>query len=202
MSKSKKVWVADDDESIRFVLEKGLVDAGFEVSVFEDGNEVVNQLDLDKPNVLLTDLKMPGRDGMDLLDTFKSEFSNIPVIMMTAHSDLDTTVDAFENGAWDYIAKPFDLNDAISKISKALDERKIRSKKRNKEDEITLDKGKIIGKSPAMQDLFNSIGKLSHSDSTVLLVGESGTGKELVARGIYAGSGYLLTSFPAATHSP
>ena len=185
MSKSKKVWVADDDESIRFVLEKGLVDAGFEVSVFEDGNEVVNQLDLDKPNVLLTDLKMPGRDGMDLLDTFKSEFSNIPVIMMTAHSDLDTTVDAFENGAWDYIAKPFDLNDAISKISKALDERKIRSKKRNKEDEITLDKGKMIGKSPAMQDLFNSIGKLSHSDSTVLLVGESGTGKELVARAIY-----------------
>ena len=185
MSKSKKVWVADDDESIRFVLEKGLIDAGFEVSVFEDGNEVVNQLDLEKPNVLLTDLKMPGRDGMDLLDTFKNEFSNIPVIMMTAHSDLDTTVDAFENGAWDYIAKPFDLNDAISKISKALDERKIRSKKRIKEDEITLEKGKIIGKSPAMQDLFNSIGKLSHSDSTVLLVGESGTGKELVARAIY-----------------
>ena len=185
MSKSKKVWVADDDESIRFVLEKGLIDAGFEVSVFEDGNEVVNQLDLEKPNVLLTDLKMPGRDGMDLLDTFKNEFSNIPVIMMTAHSDLDTTVDAFENGAWDYIAKPFDLNDAISKISKALDERKIRSKKRNKEDEITLEKGKIIGKSSAMQDLFNSIGKLSHSDSTVLLVGESGTGKELVARAIY-----------------
>jgi two-component system nitrogen regulation response regulator GlnG len=185
MSKSKKVWVADDDESIRFVLEKGLVDAGFNVSVFEDGNEVINQLDLERPNVLLTDLKMPGRDGMDLLDTFKNEFSNIPVIMMTAHSDLDTTVDAFENGAWDYIAKPFDLNDAISKISKALEERKIRSKKRNKEDEITLDKGKIIGKSPAMQDLFNSIGKLSHSDSTVLLVGESGTGKELVARAIY-----------------
>ena len=185
MSKSKKVWVADDDESIRFVLEKGLVDAGFDVSVFEDGNEVVNQLDLEKPNVLLTDLKMPGRDGMDLLDTFRNEFSNIPVIMMTAHSDLDTTVDAFENGAWDYIAKPFDLNDAISKISKALEERKIRSKKRNKEDEITLERGKIIGKSPAMQDLFNSIGKLSHSDSTVLLVGESGTGKELVARAIY-----------------
>jgi len=185
MSKSKKVWVADDDESIRFVLEKGLVDAGFEVSVFDDGNEVVNQLDIDKPNVLLTDLKMPGRDGMDLLDTFKNEFSNIPVIMMTAHSDLDTTVDAFENGAWDYIAKPFDLNDAISKITKALEERKLRSKKRNKEDEIILDKGKIIGKSPAMQDLFNSIGKLSHSDSTVLLVGESGTGKELVARAIY-----------------
>mgnify|MGYP003322955505 CR=1 FL=1 len=88
MSKSKKVWVADDDESIRFVLEKGLVDAGFEVSVFEDGNEVVNQLDLDKPNVLLTDLKMPGRDGMDLLDTFKNEFSNIPVIMTVSYTHL------------------------------------------------------------------------------------------------------------------
>ena len=144
MSKSKKVWVADDDESIRFVLEKGLVDAGFEVSVFEDGNEVVNQLDLDKPNVLLTDLKMPGRDGMDLLDTFKNEFSNIPVIMMTAHSDLDTTVDAFENGAWDYIAKPFDLNDAISKISKALDERKIRSKKEIKKMKSLWIRGKLL----------------------------------------------------------
>ena len=90
MSKSKKVWVADDDESIRFVLEKGLVDAGFEVSVFEDGNEVVNQLDLDKPNVLLTDLKMPGRDGMDLLDTFKNEFSNIPVTVSYTHLTLPT----------------------------------------------------------------------------------------------------------------
>lgn len=144
MSKSKKVWVADDDESIRFVLEKGLVDAGFEVSVFEDGNEVVNQLDIDKPNVLLTDLKMPGRDGMDLLDTFKNEFSNIPVIMMTAHSDLDTTVDAFENGAWDYIAKPFDLNDAISKITKALEERKLRSKKETKKMKLLWIKGKSL----------------------------------------------------------
>lgn len=100
------------------------MDAGFNVNVFEDGNEVVNQLDIDKPHVLLTDLKMPGRDGMDLLDTFKNEYPNIPVIMMTAHSDLDTTVEAFENGAWDYIAKPFDLNGAIEKISKALTEQK------------------------------------------------------------------------------
>jgi two-component system nitrogen regulation response regulator GlnG len=185
MPKLKKVWIADDDESIRFVLKKGLVDAGFNVSVFEDGNEVVNQLDIEKPHVLLTDLKMPGRDGMDLLDTFKSEHSNIPVIMMTAHSDLETTVDAFENGAWDYIAKPFDINDAISKISKALEQKKIRSKKIINDEEIHLEKGRIIGKSPAMQDLFNSIGKLSHSSSTVLLVGESGTGKELVAQAIY-----------------
>ena len=185
MPKSKRIWIADDDESIRFVLEKGLIDAGFDVSVFEDGNEVINQLDIEKPNVLLTDLKMPGRDGMDLLDTFKNEYSNIPVIMMTAHSDLETTVDAFENGAWDYIAKPFDLNDAISKISKALEEKKIRAKKISSEEEIHLERGKIVGKSPAMQDLFNSIGKLSHSSSTVLLVGESGTGKELVAQAIY-----------------
>ena len=185
MSKSKKVWVADDDESIRFVLEKGLIDAGFEVSVFEDGNEVVNQLDLEKPNVLLTDLKMPGRDGMDLLDTFKNDYPSIPVIMMTAHSDLDTTVEAFENGAWDYIAKPFDLNGAIDKITKALSEQKKNQKKSISSEEIDIKGGKLIGKSNVMQDLFNSIGKLSHSSSTVLLYGESGTGKELVARAIY-----------------
>ena len=113
MPRPKKVWIADDDESIRFILEKGLIDAGFHVNVFEDGNEVVNHLEIEKPHVLLTDLKMPGRDGMDLLDTFKNEYPNIPVIMMTAHSDLDTTVEAFESGAWDYIAKPFDLNGAI-----------------------------------------------------------------------------------------
>ena len=185
MPRSKKVWIADDDESIRFILEKGLMDAGFNVNVFEDGNEVVNQLDIDKPHVLLTDLKMPGRDGMDLLDTFKNEYPNIPVIMMTAHSDLDTTVEAFENGAWDYIAKPFDLNGAIEKISKALTEQKKNSKTSKSSDEIVLKSGKLIGKSNVMQDLFNSIGKLSHSSSTVLLYGESGTGKELVARAIY-----------------
>ena len=185
MPRPKKVWIADDDESIRFILEKGLLDAGFHVNVFEDGNEVVNHLDIEKPHVLLTDLKMPGRDGMDLLDTFKNDYPNIPVIMMTAHSDLDTTVEAFENGAWDYIAKPFDLNGAIDKITKALSEQKKNQKKSSSSEEIDIKGGKLIGKSNVMQDLFNSIGKLSHSSSTVLLYGESGTGKELVARAIY-----------------
>jgi len=185
MPRPKKVWIADDDESIRFILEKGLLDAGFHVNVFEDGNEVVNHLDIEKPHVLLTDLKMPGRDGMDLLDTFKNDYPNIPVIMMTAHSDLDTTVEAFENGAWDYIAKPFDLNGAIDKITKALSEQKKNQKKPISSEEIDIKGGKLIGKSNVMQDLFNSIGKLSHSSSTVLLYGESGTGKELVARAIY-----------------
>jgi len=134
MPRPKKVWIADDDESIRFILEKGLIDAGFHVNVFEDGNEVVNHLEIEKPHVLLTDLKMPGRDGMDLLDTFKNEYPNIPVIMMTAHSDLDTTVEAFENGAWDYIAKPFDLNGAIDKITKALSEKKKNQKMDQKMD--------------------------------------------------------------------
>ena len=136
MPRPKKVWIADDDESIRFILEKGLLDAGFHVNVFEDGNEVVNHLDIEKPHVLLTDLKMPGRDGMDLLDTFKNDYPNIPVIMMTAHSDLDTTVQAFENGAWDYIAKPFDLNGAIDKITKALSEQKKKQKKSASGEEI------------------------------------------------------------------
>ena len=185
MPRPKKVWIADDDESIRFILEKGLIDAGFHVNVFEDGNEVVNHLEIEKPHVLLTDLKMPGRDGMDLLDTFKNEYPNIPVIMMTAHSDLDTSVEAFESGAWDYIAKPFDLNGAIDKITKALSEKKKNQKISSSKEEIDLKSGKLIGKSNVMQDLFNSIGKLSHSNSTVLLYGESGTGKELVARAIY-----------------
>ena len=185
MPRPKKVWIADDDESIRFILEKGLLDAGFHVNVFEDGNEVVNHLDIEKPHVLLTDLKMPGRDGMDLLDTFKNDYPSIPVIMMTAHSDLDTTVEAFENGAWDYIAKPFDLNGAIDKITKALSEQKKNQKKSISSEEIDIKGGKLIGKSNVMQDLFISIGKLSHSSSTVLLYGESGTGKELVARAIY-----------------
>ena len=145
----------------------------------------MNHLDIEKPHVLLTDLKMPGRDGMDLLDTFKNDYPNIPVIMMTAHSDLDTTVEAFENGAWDYIAKPFDLNGAIDKITKALSEQKKNQKKPISSEEIDIKGGKLIGKSNVMQDLFNSIGKLSHSSSTVLLYGESGTGKELVARAIY-----------------
>ena len=185
MPRPKKVWIADDDESIRFILEKGLIDAGFHVNVFEDGNEVVNHLEIEKTHVPLTDLKMPGRDGIDLLDTFKNEYPNIPVIMMTAHSDLDTTVEAFESGAWDYIAKPFDLNGAIDKITKALSEKKKNQKISSSKEEIDLKSGKLIGKSNVMQDLFNSIGKLSHSNSTVLLYGESGTGKELVARAIY-----------------
>mgnify|MGYP006219647249 FL=1 len=169
MPRPKKVWIADDDESIRFILERGLIDAGFHVNVFEDGNEVVNHLEIEKPHVLLTDLKMPGRDGMDLLDTFKNEYPNIPVIMMTAHSDLDTTVEAFESGAWDYIAKPFDLNGAIDKITKALSEKKKNQKISSSKEEIDLKSGKLIGKSNVMQDLFNSIGKLSHSNSTCLL---------------------------------
>tara|TARA_B100001029_G_scaffold89421_1_gene73402 strand:+ start:785 stop:2182 length:1398 start_codon:yes stop_codon:yes gene_type:complete len=185
MAKAKKIWIADDDESIRFVLESGLAEAGFNVCTFEDGNEVVNKLDIDSPNLLLTDLKMPGRDGMDLLETFKNEHKNIPVIIMTAHSDLETTVEAFEAGAWDYIAKPFDLNSAIEKINKAMKEKKRYQKKISEKDEINLRQGKILGKSPAMQDLFNSIGKLSHSNTTVLLVGESGTGKELVSQAIF-----------------
>ena len=124
MAKSKKIWIADDDESIRFVLESGLSEAGFKVSTFEDGNEVVNKLDIESPHLLLTDLKMPGRDGMDLLETFRNDYQKIPIIIMTAHSDLDTTVEAFEAGAWDYIAKPFDINTAIEKINKAISEKK------------------------------------------------------------------------------
>ena len=160
MRQDKKIWVADDDESIRWVLEKGLSEAGFEVSTFEDGNEVVNQLDIESPNIVLTDMRMPGRDGMDLLDTFKNDYPNIPIIMMTAFSDLETTVEAFDNGAWDYLAKPFDIHTAISKIDKVISERKSVTVSNKQIEEILPEKEKTVDRSEAMQDLFNAIGKL------------------------------------------
>ena len=107
MRQDKKIWVADDDESIRWVLEKGLTEAGFNVSTFEDGNEVMNKLDVESPNFVLTDMRMPGRDGMDLLDTFKNEHPDIPIIMMTAFSDLETTVEAFDPWCLGLLGKTF-----------------------------------------------------------------------------------------------
>ena len=160
MRQDKKIWVADNDESIRLVLEKGLTEAGFNVSTFEDGNEVMNKLDVESPNIVLTDMRMPGRDGMDLLDTFKNEYPDIPIIMMTAFSDLETTVEAFDHGAWDYLAKPFDIHTAISKIDKVISERKSVTISNKQIEEILPQNEKTVDRSEAMQDLFNAIGKL------------------------------------------
>ena len=175
----KNVWVVDDDESIRWVLEKGLSDGGMDVQTFDSANKVIKKLETENPHLILTDIKMPGPSGIDLLDKVKELRPEIPVIVMTAHSDLDSAVESYEHGAWEYLPKPFDIEEALSMVKRATSADEI-----NKE-EPTETQAEVIGEAPAMQEVFRAIGKLSNSNSTVLLNGESGTGKELVARALY-----------------
>ena len=175
----KNVWVVDDDESIRWVLEKGLSDGGMEVQTFDSANKVIKKLETENPHLILTDIRMPGPSGIDLLDKVKELRPDIPVIIMTAHSDLDSAVESYEHGAWEYLPKPFDIEEALSMVKRATSADEI-----NKE-EPTETQAEVIGEAPAMQEVFRAIGKLSNSNSTVLLNGESGTGKELVARALY-----------------
>ena len=175
----KNVWVVDDDESIRWVLEKGLSDGGMDVQTFDSANKVIKKLETENPHLILTDIRMPGPSGIDLLDKVKELRPDIPVIIMTAHSDLDSAVESYEHGAWEYLPKPFDIEEALSMVKRATAADEI-----NKE-EPTETQAEVIGEAPAMQEVFRAIGKLSNSNSTVLLNGESGTGKELVARALY-----------------
>ncbi len=175
----KNVWVVDDDESIRWVLEKGLSDGGMDVQTFDSANKVIKKLETENPHLILTDIRMPGPSGIDLLDKVKELRPDIPVIIMTAHSDLDSAVESYEHGAWEYLPKPFDIEEALSMVKRATSADEI-----NKE-EPTETQAEVIGEAPAMQEVFRAIGKLSNSNSTVLLNGESGTGKELVARALY-----------------
>ena len=175
----KSVWVVDDDESIRWVLEKGLSDGGMDVQTFDSANKVIKKLETENPHLILTDIRMPGPSGIDLLDKVKELRPDIPVIIMTAHSDLDSAVESYEHGAWEYLPKPFDIEEALSMVKRATAADEI-----NKE-EPTETQAEVIGEAPAMQEVFRAIGKLSNSNSTVLLNGESGTGKELVARALY-----------------
>ena len=175
----KNIWVVDDDESIRWVLEKGLSDSGLEVQTFDSANKVIKKLETENPQLILTDIRMPGPSGIDLLDKVKELRPEIPVIVMTAHSDLDSAVESYEHGAWEYLPKPFDIEEAVSMVQRAtaVDTTDI--------EELSETQAEVIGEAPAMQEVFRAIGKLSNSNSTVLLNGESGTGKELVARALF-----------------
>jgi two-component system nitrogen regulation response regulator GlnG len=175
----KNVWVVDDDESIRWVLEKGLSDGGMDVQTFDSANKVIKKLETENPHLILTDIRMPGPSGIDLLDKVKELRPDIPVIIMTAHSDLDSAVESYEHGAWEYLPKPFDIEEALSMVKRATSADEI------SKEEPTETQAEVIGEAPAMQEVFRAIGKLSNSNSTVLLNGESGTGKELVARALY-----------------
>src|SRR6185436_4328475 len=177
----KPIWIVDDDQSIRFVLEKALAREEFAVRSFTNPRDVLAALDDDEPQVLVSDIRMPGGSGIDLLTKVKQRHPGLPVIIMTAYSDLDSAVSAFQGGAFEYLPKPFDLTKAVELIRRALEE----SLREEVLDERNTPVPEILGQAPAMQDVFRAIGRLSQSNVTVLITGESGSGKELVARALH-----------------
>jgi two-component system, NtrC family, nitrogen regulation response regulator GlnG len=177
----KDIWVVDDDQSIRFVLEKALAREQFPVRSFANARDVLGALADDEPQVLVSDIRMPGGSGLDLLAKIKERLPGLPVIVMTAYSDLDSAVSSFQGGAFEYLAKPFDVPKAVELIRRAVEE----SLREAVAVERVVETPEILGQASAMQDLFRAIGRLSQSHVTVLVTGESGTGKELVARALH-----------------
>jgi two-component system nitrogen regulation response regulator GlnG len=183
MARPDIIWVIDDDASIRWVLQKALEAEGMTVTAFESANEIDELLDRKRPDVIVTDIRMPGMSGLELLASIESKAPEIPVIVMTAHTDLDSAVKSYEKGAFEYLPKPFDVDDAVSLIRRATEHR--RKMVAAGEQEQAEPASEIIGEAPAMQEVFRAIGRLSGSNLNVLINGESGTGKELVARALH-----------------
>ncbi len=185
----KPVWIVDDDQAIRWVLEKALMRANINTLSFANANEVEQALQLETPAALITDIRMPGKDGLKLLSDIKTGHPDLPVIVMTAYGDLDSTVLAFQGGAFDFLAKPFDVNEAVTLIERALqdgaDGASIANEDKNGNGKSSGRAMLTQSSSPAMQEVFRAIGKLAQSNVTVLITGESGTGKELVARALH-----------------
>ncbi|VWX55634.1 fused DNA-binding response regulator in two-component regulatory system with GlnL: response regulator; sigma54 interaction protein [Burkholderiales bacterium 8X] len=183
----KPIWIVDDDQSIRFVLEKALLREDMPTRSFTNTREVLTALEaaaddeMQGPQVLVSDIRMPGGSGLDLLDKIKARHPGLPVIIMTAFSDLDSAVSAFQGGAFEYLPKPFDLPRAVELIRRAVDE----SQREEVAEERMVEAPEMLGQAPAMQDVFRAIGRLSQSNVTVLITGESGSGKELVARALH-----------------
>ena len=177
-----KIWIADDDEAIRLVLEESLSSAGFETKSFSSADDLVKSLQDTQPDLIITDVQMPGMLGYDLLKHINNNFENLPVIVMTAFADMQAAVESFGGGAFEYIPKPFDLEDAINIIERALEEE---PKTKGLKTDTKLE---IIGESQSMQNVFRSIGKLSNTIATDLIQGESGTGKELIAKSLHKNS--------------
>ena len=177
-----KIWIADDDEAIRVVLEESLSSNGYNTTSFSSADELVKSLKDTQPDLIITDVQMPGMLGYDLLKHINNNYDDLPVIIMTAFADMQAAVESFGGGAFEYMPKPFDLEDAIKIIERALEEK---PKTKGLKKESKLD---IIGESQAMQNVFRSIGKLSSTIATVLIQGESGTGKELIAKSLHKNS--------------
>jgi two-component system, NtrC family, nitrogen regulation response regulator GlnG len=177
----RPIWIVDDDRSIRWVLEKALARENLPCKAFGVAQEVLTELEHDSPQVLISDIRMPGMSGIELLRAVKRKHPALPVIVMTAFSDLESAVSAFQGGAFEYLPKPFDVDKAVELIRRAVDE----SVREASADEVPGDVPEILGQAPAMQDVFRAIGRLSQSNVTVLLTGESGSGKEVVARALH-----------------
>lgn len=176
----KNVWIVDDDRSIRWVLEKALQKADIPCKTFSEAESVLQAIKKEQPALILSDIHMPGKSGLEMLSEIKKSYPKLPIIIMTAYSDLDSAVASFQGGAFEYLPKPFDIDKAIELVRRATEE--------NEEEEQTPSEetaSEIIGKAPAMQEVFRAIGRLSQSKANVLLTGESGAGKEVVARALH-----------------
>ncbi len=189
----KPVWIVDDDRSIRWVFEKALGREGIAYNSFSSAQDALDALRSGPPQVLVSDIRMPGASGLELLHTVKEKHPAVPVIVMTAYSDLDSAVAAFQGGAYEYLPKPFDVDQAVDLIRRALDE----SQRDAATAEPLAEAPEILGQAPAMQEVFRAIGRLSQSSATVLITGESGTGKELVARALHRHSARATRPFVA-----
>jgi two-component system nitrogen regulation response regulator GlnG len=178
---TKPVWIIDDDRSIRWVLEKALAREQIEFVSFASADEALAELPQSLPQMVISDIRMPGSSGLDLLQKLRADYPELPVIIMTAYSDLESAVSSFQGGAFEYLPKPFDVNHAVELIRRALEQSKRQSTKAD-EAQSAPD---ILGHAPAMQEVFRAIGRLAQSNATVLINGESGTGKELVAQALH-----------------
>ena len=179
-----QIWIIDDDKSIRWVLEKALNQAGFATTIFSSGEAALAKLVDTRPDTILTDIRMQGMDGLEVLAAVHQRYAHLPVIVMTAYSDLDSAVKSYQSGAFEYLPKPFDLDDAVALVRRAL----AHAREGTPATEHLISGDTIIGEAPAMQEVFRIIGRLSHSHMTVLIHGESGTGKELVANALHCHS--------------
>ncbi|MEW5864913.1 MAG: nitrogen regulation protein NR(I) [Pseudomonadota bacterium] len=189
----RPVWIVDDDRSIRWVFEKALSREGIPYASYASAREAIEALAAEAPQVLVSDIRMPGATGLELLQAVKQRHPGVPVIVMTAYSDLESAVAAFQGGAFEYLPKPFDVDKAVDLIRRALDE----SQREQAVLEAAAEAPEILGQAPAMQEVFRAIGRLSQSSATVLLTGESGTGKELVARALHRHSARAEKPFVA-----
>ena len=185
MSQPANVWIIDDDQSIRWVLERALNQAGMHTRVFESGETIMTRLERERPDAIISDIRMPGVDGITLLSQVVEKYTDVPVIIMTAHSDLDSAVTSYQTGAFEYLPKPFDVDEAVALAKRAVAHAHEKRATSEPAAENAQRNAEIIGEAPAMQEVFRAIGRLSHSNITVLINGESGTGKELVAQALH-----------------